>query len=538
MYIKSLLSLTLFLCFIQVHAQSSITWQLDIGGTNQETSPFILPTDDGGFIVGGSTESGQTGIFSDPQLTSSIFSIFLFKYDANHVLEWQKSFGGDAFSEIGNILRTQDNGWLITGWSAASAGSGNKTSPLYGLSDFWVIKLDSQFQLKWQNSYGGSGGDQLKDAVELWDGSILLGGRSESPISGTKTENSRGYLDYWLVKIDSLGNQLWDKTLGSAGFEDLSSIVIASNGNITLSGITSLGMISGEKTEPDYGDNDLWVVSLDSLGNILWDRTLGGSSDDFIGTSYTDGLNYYIGGSSDSTSLIAPTMRTAPSKGGTNDCWLVKLDNDGNVLWDKCYGGDLAEGIGQIVYLNATELLLACGSYSNVSGDKTEPCRGLSIEDYWILKIDTSGNVLWDKTLGGSQYDGACKIFIKDANTMYIIGESESGYSGDKTSNNYGGYGDIWLLEFKPNTLGIAENASEQFSIYPNPVQNQFTVQSENASQIKQIDIINMSGQVMGHYYPDTKNETTISMDEFPTGMYWVNIIGDDFVSNQKIVKM
>jgi len=537
MKVKSLLSSILFFYFIHVHAQSSITWQLDIGGSGIEYSSIILPTDDGGFIVGGSTESGQTGIFSDPQLTSSIFSIFLFKYDVNHVLEWQKSFGGDAFSELGNIIRTQDNGWLITGWSAASSGSGNKTSPLYGSSDFWVIKLNSQFQLKWQNSYGGSGGDELKDAIELWDGSILLGGRSESPISGTKTDTCRGFYDYWLVKIDSLGNQLWDKTLGSIGYENLSSLSVSSNGNITLSGTTEEDTLgTGEKTEPMYGHLDFWVISLDSMGNILWDKTLGGPQDEYLGTIYTDGINYYVGGNSDSTSLIAPTMRTAPSKGGTYDCWLIKLDNNGNVLWNKCYGGNRGETIEQIIQFNSNELILASISNSDISGDKTESIRGFN-SDFWLVKIDTAGNVIWDKTIGGSQEEYYEKITIIDANTIYLTGMTESGYSGDKTCNNNGS-SDVWILEFKPNTLGIAENVSEQFSIYPNPVQNQFTVQSENASQIKQIDITNLSGQVMGHYYPETKNKTTISMDKFPSGIYWVNIIGDDFVSKQKIVKM
>ncbi|MBL0052467.1 MAG: hypothetical protein IPP29_13625 [Bacteroidetes bacterium] len=121
-------------------------------------------------------------------------------------------------------------------------------------------KIDSLGNIVWQNTIGGSGDDLLYSITAASDGGYILGGWSSSNTSGDKTENCNGYNDYWVVKIDSLGAIVWQNTIGGSGSDELNSITSSPDGGYVLGG-WSRSNISGDKTENCNGANDYWVVN-------------------------------------------------------------------------------------------------------------------------------------------------------------------------------------------------------------------------------------------------------------------------------------
>ena len=175
----------------------------------------------------------------------------------------------------------------------------------------------------------------------------MLGGFTLGGIGGDKTEPSWGSWDVWVVGIDSVGNKLWDKRIGGSYFDKLTDMVATSDGGYLLAIQTSSG-ISGDKTVADHGDYDYWVVKIDSVGNIVWQNTYGGDGQESIYsiTRLHDG-NFLLGGISTSNTSGTKTQDTKDTSQTDifrrGDYWLVKIDSVGNQIWDKDYGGVDAE---------------------------------------------------------------------------------------------------------------------------------------------------------------------------------------------------
>jgi hypothetical protein len=182
-------------------------------------------------------------------------------------IEWQKTIGGNGTDAIQDIKQTKDGGYILAGISSSDI-SGDKTDSIRGNSgfeDYWIIKINSLGNIEWQKVYGGSNSDFLKSINLTIDGGYILGGKSSSPISGEKSENFRGQSDYWILKVNSLGIIEWQKTIGGRDDEYLSNIIQTSDGNYLASGY-SWSNISGEKTENNNSIyEDFWIVKLNEI---------------------------------------------------------------------------------------------------------------------------------------------------------------------------------------------------------------------------------------------------------------------------------
>ena len=224
------------------------------------------------------------------------------------------------------------------GGTSTSNISGDKTEISQGDFDYWVVKLDASGNIQWQNTIGGNGFDDLGSLQQTADGGYILGGKSNSNISGDKTENSQGVLDYWVVKLDASGNIQWQNTIGGNGFDELISLQQTADGGYILGGY-SVSNISGDKTENSQGGKDYWVVKLDASGNIQWQNTIGGNGNDELYSlqQTTDG-GYILGGQSISNISGDKTENCQ----GFYDFWVVKLDAVSSVhLISDCCGGRL-----------------------------------------------------------------------------------------------------------------------------------------------------------------------------------------------------
>jgi hypothetical protein len=273
-------------------------------------------------------------------------------------------------------------------------------------------------------------------------------------MSGDKSENSKGNSDYWIIKIDSLGKKIWDKTIGGNFQEELLSIQPTSDGGFLLGGNSSSNM-SGDKSENSKGDYDYWIVKIDEMGNIKWDKTIGGSKTEFLSNIKTiSGGGFLVSGWSESN---MSGDKKENSK-GNYDYWIVKIDEMGSIKWDKTIGGNSRDELHDAQSTLDGGFLLGGLSYSNMSGDKSE--NGKGDYDYWIVKIDASGNKLWDKTWIGNNRDELNDIQITSDGGFLLAGSSESAMGDDKTENSKGNY-DYWVIKIKLDPItGV-------FTVYP-----------------------------------------------------------------------
>ncbi|MBL0050609.1 MAG: hypothetical protein IPP29_03335 [Bacteroidetes bacterium] len=213
----------------------------------------------------------------------------------NHqVLSNGKKHRGDAGDALFCIMQTEDNGFLLAGGSNSGIGY-DKSQPEWGLGDYWIIKTDSLGSILWDKDYGGTHTDWLQKVVNTSDKGFLIGGTSLSGVGGNKTQPSWGGYDIWLVKIDSIGNKIWDKRIGGVVDDKLRDMVATPDGGFILVANSTSG-VSGDKTAADFGLSDYWVIKIDSLGNILWNKTYGGNlRDDVYSITKTNDNAYIIG---------------------------------------------------------------------------------------------------------------------------------------------------------------------------------------------------------------------------------------------------
>jgi len=433
-------------------AQFSTASQKAIGGYDSDEMMKMIKTKDGGLIAGGGSYSNAGGQKSQDSRGGRDY--WIIKYDKNGAIQWDKTIGGNSEDNLTAIIQTSDGGYALIGTSSSDI-SGEKTQNSRGGLDWWLVKLDANGNIKWDKTIGGSGNEYIDYVIQAGDGSYILAGSSDSPISGEKTENSRGVTDYWVVKLDRNGNKYWDKTLGGADYEWCSPFQITKDGGLIVGGFSSsnAGFEKSENSRGFFGSYDYWVVKLDKRGKIEWDKTLGGMGDEFSHTIYQNpNGEYVIGGSSNSN---ISGEKSENSRGGF-DYWLVKLDKNGKKTWDKTAGGDGEDFFAVFEVTNQGDYLIAGSSNSNLSGEKSEGCRsgGFGPTDYWVVKMEECGKVKWDKTVGGTSDDRIVNI-IDNGNDHYLLGGSSWSFiSGDKTQMPVGSQ-DFWIVDLSIGKFGI-----------------------------------------------------------------------------------
>jgi len=341
-------------------------WDKRFGGTSAEELFSVLQTADGGFLLAGISASLVNGDKTQPG--HNYYDYWIVKTDALGNKLWDSDFGGTLHDYLTSAQQTADGGYILGGYSASGIG-GDKTQPSQGANDYWIVKTDSLGIKQWDKSFGGSADDMLRCVQQTTDGGYILGGFSASGTSGDKTQPGNGGDDYWVVKIDALGNKQWDKDFGGTANDSLFSLQQTKDGGYLLGGYSASGT-GGDKTQASHGWGDYWIVKIDSLGNKQWDKDFGGTSSDFLcSLLLTNDGGYILGGYSASG---ANGDKTQPTRGGA-DYWIVKIDSLGNKQWDKDFGGTNEEdGFGNIFQTYDGGYLIAGSSYSPAGGDKTE----------------------------------------------------------------------------------------------------------------------------------------------------------------------
>ncbi|TGE24204.1 T9SS type A sorting domain-containing protein [Hymenobacter aquaticus] len=401
---------------------------------------------------------------------------WLVKLDANGNKMWDKTFGGPDNEHLVAVQQTRDGGYIVGGRSTSGIG-GDKTQANKGGADYWVLKLDANGTKLWDRSFGGLYTDALSAVQQTSDGGYLLLGGSNSNSSPDKTQPAiSSSYDYWIVKLDANGTKLWDKTYGGGGHDNANSLTLTRDGGAILGGFSNSDAWA-DKTQDSRGHYDGWVVKIDALGNKQWDRTLGSYAyEEIVGVQQAPDGGYLL--AAISTSGIGGDKTQENNTLGISDYWIVKLDATGQKIWDRSFGGSANEDARTVQLTSDGGLLVGGLSSSGISGSKTQASRGVT--DYWLINVDGAGNLRWDLTLGGAALDQCIAITSPQSatdNGLLIAGTSDSGISGDKTQPSYGN-SDFWIVKLRGTTLSARARAGtrQELRVSPNPAHGQVTL--------------------------------------------------------------
>lgn len=467
---STLLFLSLiFTIALSAQININISNQKTIGGSKFDRLNDVIRTSDGGYLLAIESNSGIS--YDKTEDVFDFYDWWIIKLDSSLNIEWQNDIGSSGFNGPEAIEEVND-GYLICGM-ADSLADGDKTVENYGDRDVWLVKLDFSGNIYWQNVYGGNKSDQGRDMM-VYENTIYITATSDSDSSGTKSESNRGWIDIWLIAIDMAGNQVWDKTFGGDQTETFPSIDIK-DGKIFVA-IESLSDQSYEKTEDSYGSTDTWVVCLDTTGNILWDKSLGGSWEEDYPLVKIINDTVVVASSSYSDNTGNKQSANIGTPFSSSDIWIKYLDTSGQILGlDTVYGGSYGELKGGLNITDDGTILLSTTSSSLVSGNKTEGTMGA--HDYWVLELNKSGEILWQKDIGADKLDIINNAFKISSNKYILFGRSTSGANGHKSGYNRG-EDDIWIVELTVDGVGVKEQQAFRGSVYPVPAQNYIHVDS------------------------------------------------------------
>ena len=425
----------LFFCkslICQVGLYPEIEWQNAIGGTSNDWGHSCFEIDNGSFAVGGGAGSLNGDIFGNHGVNDMLF----LKLDSTGAIVLQKCYGGDNTDASVSMEQTSDNGFILGGYSTSSDGD---VTHHYGESyvgDFWVVKIDTAGIIEWENNLGGTGHDGVESISETTNGNFIVAG-----YSGSSDEDVTGHhgideaIDYWVIMLDSLGNLLWQHSLG--GSESDNGLVVREtldNGFI-VGGYA--GSADGDITG-NHGGRDAWIVKLDQFGEMLWQKSYGGSEYDYT---------YSIVVEPDSTYLLLgftnSTDGDVSENFGGDDCWLIKINNIGDIIWEKSYGGSMDDQ-GWSIYPTSDHGYIIGGRSESSDGDVS---KNNGANDYWLLKVDSVGNKIWERSYGGTEGD-YCFEIRETSDLGYIASGWAYSEDGDVMESN--GNAERWVIKLSP----------------------------------------------------------------------------------------
>jgi hypothetical protein len=376
---------------VKTDSAGTMVWNTTYGKTGTDSARSFVQMGDGGYALAGHSTSFGGG-----------YESWLVRTNSTGSMLWNKIYGGVANDHSVSIVQTSDGGFALAGYTS-SYGAGSY--------DCWLVKVNGETNLEhqrnlggtilipgWSQKYGGTKSDLPNSMVRTSDGGYAIAGGSNSFSAS---------IDFWLVKTDSVGTILWSKTYGGPLSECAYSVIQTSDGGYALAGFT---------TSYGAGKEDFWLVKTDWAGNLEWSKYYGGAGQDEARSlvQTVDG-GYALGGYTNSTGA------------GKYDFLLVKARPDGTQDWSRTYGGaedDYAYSVIQT--LEGGYALAGCTNSSGAGG-----------YDLWMVKTNSTGSLLWSKTCGGTNSDGA----------ECIVQSNDGAYALVGTTQSYGVGSDFWLVK-------------------------------------------------------------------------------------------
>ncbi len=403
-----------------------IEWQNSIGGSLTDWGSACF-SKNGQYAIAGGTFSTNGDIVGH---IGSIDFLFLL-LDSTGIIETQKCYGTSNAESVVSMAALTNGGFILGGYHAAPLNP-----------DFYIAKIDSAGNSVWIKSYGSEDDDGVESIIELNNGNFIAVGYSDS--EGDDVSNHYGsdlYSDYWVVNLDPDGNINWEHNYGGTLDDNPLSINETKDHGLIITGYSTSNDID---VSGNHGNRDGWVVKIDSVGVIQWQKSYGGTLDDYIYSTVVlnDGSYILAGLSGSSDGDLTDHI-------GQDDCWIIKIDSTGEIIWQKIYGGTLDDEAWKI-HQTFDNGFIVCGRSESSDGDLTENKGGL---DYWVYKVDSIGTMEWQKSFGGSELDVAHDI-TQTIDSGYIITGWANSDDGD-IIGNHGGT-DCWTIKLKKECINVS----------------------------------------------------------------------------------
>ncbi|MFI5172812.1 MAG: T9SS type A sorting domain-containing protein [Chitinophagales bacterium] len=389
--------------------------------------------------------------------------------DSVGTLQWQNCFGGTNLDQSYSIVQSSDSGYLAVGYTISNDSdvTGN-----HGALDIWAVKLDTSGIMQWRKCYGGTGNDQAYSVTQCKDGGYIIAGRTQS--NNGDVSGFHGAEDYWIIKIDAFGTLEWQQCYGGSNSERAYCISKTSDNGYIITGFT---LSNDVDVSGNHGNQDVWTVKIDSTGTIQWQKCYGGSDTD-----------------------------------------------EGNFISETSGGGYIVAG-------------LTSSNDGDVTGNHGQ-------DDYWILKLDVNGNIEWQKCLGGTLDDIAYCI-RQTSDSGYVIGGVSLSNDGDVTGNHdtTGGASylyDYWIVKLLPDTITSISNLqppTPNFQIFPNPSSGIFQITFPNQKTNCTLEVLNTLGQIVFKSASNNpKSAIALDLSFLPKGIYVLKINDGTSILSSKLI--
>ncbi|WP_088340116.1 hypothetical protein [Robiginitalea sediminis] len=412
----------------------TLEWVRTYGGSGSESARSVIATQDGGFAVLGFTESTDGDLNGKPL---AVNDYWLMKFDAAANLEWSRTYGGSKDDRGQAVIQTSDGGYALTGYAMSDDGDGSNNE---GFHDNWVLRLDAGGNILWERSFGFSGHDHSYDLVETPDGGLVFIGfldltaaRADGFTDKGTTSTYHGVGEFWCTKVSASGELLWRFYFGGSNNDRAHAVAASPDGGFVMAGFSESGDFDISDPKGSY---DFWVVKVDGMGRLVWERNLGGSGIDTAADLVADPNGGYLvaGHSFSADGEVSNPL-------GEADIWVVRLSESGTLKWEQSYGGpafDAAESIRRA----------PDGTYfiSGTTRSQTSTLGNSGENDLLLLHIGPGGENLGMVTYGGPGIDLGFDAFPMADGSVLLAGElAEPGGAGTASS----GMTDLVLLKYR-----------------------------------------------------------------------------------------
>ena len=562
--------------------KGDLDWQKSFGGAGADFLQSIVLTKDAGFILAGTSNSNKD--FDKTEDSRGQEDFWIIKLNAKGGEEWQKTIGGAGQEKLQSIYQTKDGGYILGGSSSSDQSEtaigtseqnskGEKSTNSFGSMDYWIVKLDAQGKIQWQQTYGGEYNDELHSIEQTTDCGYLAGGYSNSPTSGSKTDDNIGVGDYWILKLDQNGKIQWQKTIGGNKDDVLSAVHQTKDGNYLLAGNSNSGS-SGSKTKDNANGTDFWLLKLDTIGDTLWQYTYNfGAVDVLTSVVENDDQTLLLGGyaQSELTKNSGSAFRKPKEQEGINDYIALKITKDGEELWRKTVGSAGEDILRKVIetrdggYLlagtsNPQAVLMQNSTSENGLGELFDgEIQGVSnlknkVNDALQQATNDANKAILEETqkatakareaLGLSK-DSPLKIgdnFLTGglaapnlgggAGAGGAVNEKKLPPSRDKANNL--GSNDFWVVKLKDNNKPDKEK--QGLEVFPNPTTAFANIIVGYDFAGGTATIVDLAGRVLEQF--TVSNRTVpIDLSPYPDGIYVINVSTNVQSDGVKVMK-
>jgi len=510
-----------------------IVWQQCFGGNEQDHAYDIVNIPDGFFIVG-STESND----GDVSFNNGIIDGWLIRTDNSGNIIWEKTYGGSSGDGFRRIFPDNSGNYILVGGSGSSDGD-ISNDPYPDSEDFWIVKIDIDGNIIWDKIVGGSFGDIIWNGSPTLDGGVVAVGWTYSNDGDVSVHY--GGADTWAVKISSEGELEWDFTIGTEWIDKGQAILATSDGGYLIASNSSvhedaIGNITC--TPHSYGWFEGVLFKLDSNLNVQWQRCYGGSDHDGIFGLLEVEDGYVFTGSASSNDGDVSGLH------GESDAWVVKVDFEGNIIWQNPLGGSRTESGSNILKTNDGALISVVSTYSNDGNVSGNHSMSEYDADIWLAKLNSEGELLSQQCFGGAGNEIVeFGIVKKSDNNFVIAGQTDYGPSYDVGCTPHGGNWDVdyWVFEIQDTLTSVlvSPELTGEVKVYPNPAGDYVIFEIPNAlfSTSKGIafELINIFGQqVIGKYI--TSEQTILDLRLLQNSVYFYRLQLNGMLYSGKIV--